>query len=140
MVIFGKAYWAAIKVPNTKFEPVYTIDLVPDDPTVLEDFKDKGFKTKTTPDGEEALVIKRKVEGMRGPNKVPKLVDASKNPIDVQVGNGSQVAVQCKEYSGKNSYGPYQGLDLQAVQVLDLIEYAQADGAEFEDFDPESEL
>ena len=46
------------------------------------------------------------------------------------VGNGSKVRVQFNEYSGEGKYGPYQGLDLQAVQVVDLIEYRSADGEE----------
>ena len=27
----GRAYWANVTLPNTKFEPVYTVDLVIDD-------------------------------------------------------------------------------------------------------------
>jgi hypothetical protein len=63
----------------------------------------------------------------------PKLMDAEKNEINVAVGNGSKVKVQYKEYSGEGRYGPYQGLDLQAVQVVDLVPYANADGQELLD-------
>lgn len=141
MIIYGEAYWAAIKTPNTKFEPTYTINIVPEDDAVLEDLRARGFKIKTVgQENKESVVIRRKVNGKFGPNEVPKLRDAKNNPIDVQIGNGSRVCVQYKEFSGVGGYGPYQGLDLQAVQVLDLVEYAGEDGSEFKDFDPESEL
>ena len=42
-VIEGKAYWASVSVPNIKFEPVYTINLVIDDQEAQE-FAAKGFK------------------------------------------------------------------------------------------------
>ena len=47
------------------------------------------------------------------------------------VGNGSKVRVQYNEYSGEGKFGPYTGLDLQAVQVLDLVPYKNDDGSEF---------
>lgn len=141
MLLYGTAYWASIKTPNTKFKPQWTINIVPEDPQDLEELKSKGFKTKLVgPDQLESIVIRRYVDGKNGPNSMPKLRDAHNQPIDVQVGNGSRVCVQYKEFSGKNSYGAYQGLDLQAVQVLDLVEFAGEDGSEFKDFDPESEL
>jgi len=141
MLLYGIAYWAAIKTPNTKFQPQYTINVVPEDEQDLEELKTKGFKTKPVgPNNEESVVIRRYVEGKKGLNEMPKLRDAHNNPIDVQVGNGSRVCVQYKEFSGVGAFGPYQGLDLQAVQVMDLVEYSGADGSEFQDFDPDSEL
>ena len=139
-LMYGTAYWAAIKTPNVKYKPQYTINVVPDDEQELEILKADGFKTKPVgPDNEESVVIRRYVEGKFGPNDIPRLLDARKNPIDVQVGNGSKVCVQYKEYSGTNSFGDYKGLDLCAVQVLDLVEYGE-DGSEFKDYDPDSEL
>ena len=41
------------------------------------------------------------------------------------------VRVQFNEYSGEGKYGPYQGLDLQAVQIVDLVPYKNGDGDEF---------
>ena len=60
----------------------------------------------------------------------PRLLDKDKQEINVAVGNGSKVRVQYNEYSGEGKYGPYIGLDLQAVQVVDLVEYKNADGSE----------
>ena len=138
--VFGTAKWAYIQTPNTKFEPQWTIDVAPDSPEELEKFKAAGHRIKEA-DGLEYVVFKRKVHGANGrPNQQPRLVDEHKNPIDVQVGNGSKVCVQYNEYSGSGRYGPYQGLDLKAVQVLDLVEFAGADGDEFETFDPDDEF
>ena len=43
-----------------------------------------------------------------------------KKEIDTLIGNGSKVKIQYNEYQGKSQYGPYSGLDLQAVQILEL--------------------
>ena len=42
----GVAYWANVTTPNTKFEPVYTVDLVISD-EVANDFESRGFKVKS---------------------------------------------------------------------------------------------
>lgn len=131
-VVSGTAYWASIKTPNTKFEPVYTINLVVDEDTA-NDFASRGHKIKQMDEG-PSIVIKRKVNGPNGMVRTaPRLLDAEKNEVNYSVGNGSKVRVQFNEYQGENKYGPYTGLDLQAVQVLDLVEYRAEDGAELLD-------
>tara|TARA_X000001382_G_C3010786_1_gene128423 strand:+ start:54 stop:467 length:414 start_codon:yes stop_codon:yes gene_type:complete len=132
----GTAYWASIKAPNTTFEPVYTINLVVDKDTA-KDFASRGHKVKEMDEG-PAVVIKRKVNGPNGRIRpAPRLLDNNKQDIDLNVGNGSKVRVQYNEYSGEGKFGPYTGLDLQAVQVVDLVEYDDggnellADGEEF---------
>tara|TARA_Y100000004_G_scaffold33657_1_gene35843 strand:+ start:407 stop:820 length:414 start_codon:yes stop_codon:yes gene_type:complete len=131
-VVNGTAYWASIKTPNTKFEPVYTINLVVDEDTA-NDFASRGHKIKQMDEG-PSIIIKRKVNGPNGMVRTaPRLLDAEKNEVNYSVGNGSKVRVQFNEYQGENKYGPYIGLDLQAVQVLDLVEYRAEDGAELLD-------
>ena len=132
MIVEGTAYWASIKTPNTKFEPVYTVNLVVDDDTA-NDFASRGHKIKQMDEG-PSIVIKRKVNGPNGMVRTaPRLLDAEKNEVNYSVGNGSKVRVQYNEYEGENKYGPYSGLDLQAIQVLDLVEYRSEDGAELFD-------
>jgi hypothetical protein len=48
------------------------------------------------------------------------------------IGIGSRVRVQYKPWDVSNQFGDFQGLDLQAVQVLELVAYgdSSADGAE----------
>lgn len=121
-VIEGTAYWASVTSPNTKFEPVYTINLVVDD-DVAKQFAGKGHKVKQLEAG-PSIVIKRKAQDKNGKKKaVPKLVDDKKEPIDTLVGNGSRVRVQYHEWETTNNYGTFKGLDLQAVQVLELVPY-----------------
>ena len=128
-ILNGIAKWASITTPNTKFEPVYTVDLIVDQ-KIADDFASRGHKVKQHDEG-PALVIKRKVNGPNGMTRpAPRLLNTDKQEINVAVGNGSKVRVQFNEYSGEGKFGPYLGLDLQAVQVTDLVEYKSADGEE----------
>ena len=131
-IVEGTAYWASIKQPNTRFEPVYSVNLVVDDDTA-NDFASRGHKLKQMDEG-QAVIIKRKVNGPNGMVRpAPRLLDVNKQEVNYAVGNGSKVKIQYAEYEGSNKFGDYVGLDLQAVQVLDLVEYRSEDGAELLD-------
>jgi len=133
-VLEGTVYWASIKQPNTRFEPVYTVNLVVDDDTA-NDFASRGHKVKQMDEG-PALIIKRKVNGPNGMVRpAPRLFNSDKQDVNYAVGNGSKIRVQYTEYEGSNKFGDFVGLDLQAVQVLDLIEYRSEDGAELLDLE-----
>ena len=78
-----------------------------------------------------AGIIKRKVNGAEGRVRpAPKLFDKDKVPMDEVVGNGSEVKIQYSEWETSNKFGDFKGLDLQAVQVLDLVTYRTGDGDE----------
>ena len=129
-ILEGTAYWASITTPNTRFEPVYTVNVVVNDETA-NNFASRGHKVKQMDEG-PALIIKRKVDGPNGRIRpAPRLIDSDKSDISVAVGNGSKVRVQYNEYSGEGKFGPYTGLDLQAVQVVDLVPYKNDDGSDF---------
>jgi len=113
MIVEGTAYWASIKEPNTTYEPMYTINLVVDEETA-SDFASRGHTIKQMDEG-SAIVIKRKVN----------------------VANGSKVRVQYNEYDWEYAGKKGKGLDLQAVQIVDLVEYKSQDGSEFFDEDEE---
>ena len=132
----GIAYWASVTTPNTKFEPVYTVDLVVSD-EVANDFESRGFRVKELTVNNEvvgrSINIKRKVNGPNGMvRKAPLLMDTDKVPLDENVGNGSKVKVQYNEWEATNKFGTFKGLDFQAMQVIDLISYKAGDGDEFE--------
>ena len=77
-VIEGKAYWASVTTPNTKFEPVYTVSLLVDE-DIAKSFASKGYSIKQLQEG-PALVIKRKVATKAGKkNTPPKLIDITLN-------------------------------------------------------------
>tara|TARA_Y100000361_G_scaffold12376_1_gene9804 strand:- start:635 stop:1066 length:432 start_codon:yes stop_codon:yes gene_type:complete len=133
-LVEGVAYWASVTTPNTTFAPVYTVNLVVSD-DVANDFRMRGFTVKDMEEG-PALLIKRKVNGPNGMiRSAPKLLDKHKQPMNVAVGNGSKVKVQYKEWESTWNGTVYKGLDLQAMQVIDLVEYASPDGSEFEIID-----
>ena len=137
-VVEGRAYWASVTTPNTKYDPVYSVNLVVED-SVAEDFRSNGFTVKDMDEG-PAVVIKRKVNGPNGMiRQPPKLLDKNKNAMNVSVGNGSLVKVQYKEWETTWNGTQSKGLDFQAMQVLDLIEYAAPDGEEFESYDDDME-
>ena len=130
-VIEGKAYWSFVTTPNTKYTPAYSVNLVVDESTA-DSFRDRGFTVKDMEEG-PALIIKRKVDGKDGMvRQAPKLFDKSKREIDVTVGNGSHVKVQYKEWDAKWNGQVFKGLDFQAMQVLELVEYNAPDGSEFD--------
>ena len=125
-----KVEWASITVPNTTYEPVYSVNVLVDDDTAKA-FESRGFNVKQTDSG-PTLVVKRKVNGPNGLTRpAPKLFDGAKNEIDVSVGNGSTWNIQYKEWEVVRQGKTYKGLDLQAVQVLDLVSFNQA-GDEFD--------
>lgn len=135
-LVEGVAYWASVTTPNTTYTPVYTVNLVVDD-EVANNFRSRGFTVKDMEEG-PALLIKRKVNGPNGMvRSAPKLLDRHKQPLNVAVGNGSKVRVQYKEWETTWNGTEYKGLDFQAMQVLDLVEYASPDGAEFDIIDGE---
>ena len=135
-LVEGVAYWASVTTPNTTYQPVYTVNLVVSD-DVAKDFQSRGFTVKDMDEG-PALLIKRKVNGPNGMvRSAPKLLDKNKQPLNVSVGNGSKVRVQYKEWESTLNGTLYKGLDFQAMQVLELVEYASPDGAEFDIVDGE---
>jgi len=135
-LVEGVAYWASVTTPNTTYTPVYTVNLVVTD-EVANDFRSRGFTVKDMEEG-PALLIKRKVNGPNGMIRpAPKLLDQNKQPLNVSVGNGSKVKVQYKEWESTWNGTVYKGLDFQAMQVLELVEYASPDGAEFDIVDGE---
>ena len=132
MIIDGTAYWASIKTPNTTFEPVFTVNLVVSQ-DVADDFASKGHTVKQMDEG-PALIIKRKVNGPNGMvRNAPRLLDQNKQDVNLAVGNGSKVRVQCNEYEWEYEGKEGKTLDLQAVQIIDLVEYKAEDGSEFFD-------
>ena len=129
-ILEGTAYWASITTPNTTYEPVYTVNLVVDNETA-NDFASRGHTVKQMDEG-PALIMKRKVNGPKGMVRpAPRLFDKDKQEISTAVGNGSQVRVQFNEYDWEYAGKQGKGLDLQAVQVLNLVEYRYGDGDEF---------
>jgi len=126
--IEGKAMWANITTPNTRFgDPKYQITVLTDQATAeelesagLSQVRDRAGNLKYE---EPAFSFSRKVEVAGRVNSAPMLVDADGNKLDATVGNGSEVKVKIKPYSGK--YGTFA--ELIAVKVNNLVEYSEGD-------------
>ena len=135
----GTAYWASLTRPNEKFEPMWRLDLAVYDSTAKE-FAKEGFTLgETNIDGnvvKNIIKFKRKVNKNNGDkNQPPMVVDGAKKPLDKIVGNGSKVIVMYKSYDWNYKGKTGKGLDLQAVQVKDLVEYVPKE--DFEVLDSE---
>lgn len=130
----GTAYWASLTRPNEKFEPMWRIDLAVDDNTATDLAKEGITLGETVIDGntiKNVVKFKRKVSKANGDkNQPPSIVDGQKQPLDKIVGNGSKVVVMYKSYDWNYKGKTGKGLDLQAVQVKNLVEYTPK-----EDFD-----
>lgn len=131
MVLEGIANWASITTPNTRFEHKYCIDVVLDDATAQK-LRSQGYNIKDKDDG-PTITISRKVNGPNGMvRKPPTLMDAQKQTLDCLVGNGSKVKVQARPWEITRNGQDFKGLELQAVQVIDLVRYSAGDGDEFD--------
>ena len=136
-IVEGTAYWASLTRPNEKFEPMWRVDLAVDDKTA-DDLKSKGIALKETVIDDTTIknvvTFKRKVSKSNGDrNSQPTLVDATKKPLDKIVGNGSKIRVMYKSYDWNYKGKTGTGLDLQAAQVLDLVEYTPKEDFPAED-------
>lgn len=132
-IISGKAHWAAIKTPNTTFDPQWQIDVTldADNKAIVES---AGLKVKNKGDDRGDFVsLKRKVTRASGEsNQAPTLIDRQNRPMTpVLIGNGSDVNVKFKAFEYNNSFGKGISADLQSVQVVNLVEYEGNDEDSF---------
>jgi hypothetical protein len=131
MKVNGIAYWASVYQPNTTFEPKYQIDLIVDKETAK---KLEEHNLKVVPDEERGgflVKFSKKAFNKEGaPVDKPRVVDARKEPMDAQIGNGSEVNVLFHLYDW--AYGGKKGTKavLDGVQVVKLVEYTGGDDFE----------
>jgi len=127
--VTGKAMWANITSPNTRFQPhKYGLTVLTDADTAskleglgLNQVRDRAGQPKYD---EPAFTFSKRATRNDGTaNAAPKLVDTDGNDLDVSVGNGSEVVVKIKPY--KNDYGQFA--ELMAVKVENLVEYVEGD-------------
>jgi|TARA_Y100000310_G_scaffold312369_1_gene359601 hypothetical protein len=131
--------WVSASVPNATFEPVtYQATVIVDQETA-DRFESKGFKIKEI-DEQPALFFRKYYNRPDGSTNPPvRVVDKAKNPLTAAVGNGSKGIVQYQERLIENKYGKFPWLELQAIQVLDLVEYNNGETDEFEMLDEDAD-
>ena len=125
--ITGKCHYASITEPNTKFDPVWSIqvEVTDDNREVVEK---SGLKVANKGDERgDFITIKRKVHRKDGSERTAPLVMDSQNNRwnnDKKIANGSTVNVKAIpyewDYAGKSGISA----DLAAIQIVDFIEYA----------------
>ena len=125
-IISGKAHWASVLSPNTKYEPhKYCIDVELNEDT-KQQAENLGLIVKNKGDDRNDFVtIKRKAIKKDGdPRPAPLVKDSSNNPWDNQlIGNGSDVNVKFSTYDWTYAGKAGVGADLMAVQVVNLVSY-----------------
>lgn len=131
--ITGKCHYASITDPNTKFEPVWSIqvEVNDDNRSIIEE---AGLSVANKGDDRgDFVTIKRKVLKKDGTQRqAPIVKDSQNNNWDGKlIANGSTVNVKALpfdwSYAGKSGVSA----DLAAVQVVDFIEYS-TDGVDFD--------
>lgn len=127
--VTGRAYYTNVTTPNTTFDSKWEVSLVLDDET-LADFENRGHPVKEKDFG-RFIHFKRNVDRKGGgQNARPILVDENRKRVDSlpNIGNGSTVKVQYKEYSWNYQGKAGKGRDLRALQLIELVEYNEPDG------------
>tara|TARA_R110002020_G_scaffold404484_2_gene614590 strand:- start:4454 stop:4909 length:456 start_codon:yes stop_codon:yes gene_type:complete len=127
--VTGRAYYASVVTPNTTFDHKWEVNVVLDDET-LTDFERRGHPVKEKDYG-RFLNFKRNVNKKGGgQNTRPILINEERQRVDTlpKIGNGSLVKIQYAEYSWEYADKVGKGRDLRAIQLLDLVEYAEPDG------------
>ncbi len=127
--VTGRAYYASVVTPNTTFDHKWEVNVVLDDETLI-DFERRGHPIKEKDYG-RFLNFKRNVNKKGGgQNNRPILINEERQRVDTlpKIGNGSLVKIQYAEYSWEYADKVGKGRDLRAIQLLDLVEYAEPDG------------
>lgn len=136
----GKTKWAKLKDPDMKFGGHWTVDLYLDKQG-LKNFHAANLELQLRESDEGPFIKLRrpinridKKKGELIKYDPPTLLDHDNKPLDVLVGNGSQV--QCKLSVFATPKG--NGHRLEAVRVIELVPYTseQVLGEVAEDFVP----
>ena len=128
--------WASVIEPNTKFEDQWEIvaNLNKEQAAQLAEH---GFKLKTEDDGTQSYRFKRRTQGTKKTGEKfdknpPMVIDASKEPFDKLIGNGSLVNIQYDVKTVPFAGQTYINGDLCGVQVLEHVSFGES-ADEFED-------
>ena len=132
--ISGKCHYASIIEPNTKFDPVWSIQVEVDEDnrSVIEG---AGLPINNKDDDRgDFVTIKRKVLRADGSQRAaPSVKDSQNIPWNGKlIANGSTVNVKATPYEWNYKGKSGVSADLAAVQVVNFIEYTRSD----QDFEP----
>lgn len=132
--ITGKCHYACVVEPNTRYDPVWSIQVeVNDDNRKTIEAAKLPVNNKGDDRG-DFVTIKRKVNRADGTERKAPFVKDSQNNLwnGKMIANGSVVNVKAVPYDWNYAGKSGVSADLAAVQVVDFIEYT---GSQVEDFD-----
>lgn len=130
LILKGKAYWAELTKPN-KFSQKYEIKLADLDPESVDALEKAKVELKTAKENQpfDGVYIVAKSK-----EPVKKVFDKFGNPWDMEklIGNGSQVELAVNIYPWDFQGRSGMGVGLNAVKVVDLVEFGKETGFSFE--------
>ena len=130
MIVRGTAQWAHVFEPN-ELSGKYQVDICNLDKKTVKQLQSVGISVKSG-DGEKAE--KGQYITAKSGKYAPRVLDRRGHVMDgsTLIGNGSKVKIQFKEWETTWQGQAFKGLDFQAMQVIDLVEFGSPDGSEFD--------
>jgi len=126
-------HWANVYTPHSPFgTEIWDIQIRTDDEKKAKEIGELGISLKQHDDGYYFGNVKRKTISAKGePLKAPEVIDSSKAPVTAPIGNGSKGNIKVFSYPYK--VGARSGISamLLALQITDLVPYANSE----DDFD-----
>lgn len=124
--------WARLNTPINPFgTDIYELQIATTDAAKAQELRDNFFNVKER-DGKFVVSLKRNAQKRDGSdNGKVRVVDAAKQPLDANIGNGSTGNVIVWQYPYETMGRKGVSGSLTAVQVTNLVEYS-AGGVDFD--------
>lgn len=120
-------YWANLTKSHSPFgTEVWDVQVRTSDEATAKEMSDLGVSVKKHDDGYWFANVKRKTTNAKGDKNTPvSVVDANKQPVTAEMGNGSSGNIKLFSYEYKTAGRSGIAAQLSAVQVVDFVEYKQ---------------
>lgn len=129
-------YWANLTKSHSPFgTEVWDIQVRTSNEATAKELSELGVSVKKHDDGHWFANVKRKTTTSKGDKNTPvSVVDANKQVVSDEMGNGSRGHVKLFSYEYSVAGRSGRAAQLSAVQVVDFVEYKPSG----EDFDIEA--
>lgn len=127
-------FWANVYTAHSPFgTEQWDLQIRTEDKDKVKELEALGIKMKTHEDGFFFGNIKRKTTNAKGePNSAPVVLNAGKEQMTDNIGNGSRGNIKVFSYEYKVAGKSGRSAMLSAIQVTDLVEYKAAGGVDFD--------
>lgn len=132
----GVCRWAKVFEPDTKYGPVYSIEVKLDDED-YERYRTAGCQGELSKDGLGYLRFRRPEKMMTRKGSVltfgkPLVIDDNGEPFEKSIGNGSRVQIKIATFDTEKGVGTR----LEAIRVLEHVEFTESDTQKNREFKP----